>query len=108
VSPAREKSNLTIRGNENPSSDKRGQKKLTVNTRIKTEIYATARFWSCVPWNGALPVRLNNTAVAADNDTIKDLEVKEVWKTYTHPRRFPSLQLPKSHIENGGEPRRIA
>ena len=46
VSSAREKSDLTIRGSENPFSDKRGQKKLTVNTRIKTEIYATARFWS--------------------------------------------------------------
>ena len=39
---------------------------------------------------------------------IKDLELKGVWKTYTHLPRFPTLQLPVFHIENGGEPKKIA
>lgn len=37
---------------------------LTVKIRMNTEIYATARVWSDVPLNGALPEMLKITAVA--------------------------------------------
>jgi len=48
---------------------------------MKAEIYATDRFWSEVPLNGAAPVRLSRTEVAAHLHKIETYDSMEEWLT---------------------------
>jgi hypothetical protein len=64
---------------------------------MKAEIYATDRFWSEVPLNGAAPVRLSRTDVAAHLHKIETFDSNGAV-AYGYPHNFPTLQQQICHI----------